>query len=204
MHQTYDTDPLGRNCQSYGNFFGAMGAMFALVLTSVGAAYGMAKAAEGICKSAVNHPRFIMKSMIPIVMAGIGPIYGLVVGVMISDSSQPFGAKYPTFKGFVDLGAGIAVGVSGIAGGYAMGICGDSGVRMSAQSPKAFTAMILVCVFAGAPLLMGLIVALSLNAVSTTAVSCHSVPFNPCCTDFKAMVAYYDQNDALWKCVPDA
>jgi len=41
-----------------------------------------------------------------------------------------------TFRGFVHLGAGLAVGLSGLAAGYAIGIVGDAGVRGTAQQPR--------------------------------------------------------------------
>ena len=40
------------------------------------------------------------------------------------------------FRGFIDLGAGLAVGISGLAAGFAIGIVGDSGVRGTAQQQK--------------------------------------------------------------------
>ncbi len=39
-------------------------------------------------------------------------------------------------RGFIDLGAGLSVGISGLAAGFAIGIVGDSGVRGTAQQPK--------------------------------------------------------------------
>jgi V-type H+-transporting ATPase 16kDa proteolipid subunit len=51
---------------------------------ALGASYGTAKAGVGISASAVMKPEFIMKSTIPVIMAGIIAIYGLVVAVLIS------------------------------------------------------------------------------------------------------------------------
>ena len=50
----------------------------------MGAAYGTAKSGCGISAMAVMKPEFIMKSVIPVVMAGIIAIYGLVVAVLIA------------------------------------------------------------------------------------------------------------------------
>ena len=50
----------------------------------MGASYGTAKAGVGISASAVLKPEFIMKSVIPVIMAGIIAIYGLVVAVLIA------------------------------------------------------------------------------------------------------------------------
>jgi len=67
---------------------------------------------------------------------------------------------HPLFKGFIDMGAGLAVGISGLAAGYAIGIVGDSGVRGTGQQPKLFVGMILILIFAEALGLYGLIVGL--------------------------------------------
>ena len=50
----------------------------------MGAAYGTAKSGTGISAMAVMRPELIMKSIIPVVMAGIIAIYGLVVSVLIA------------------------------------------------------------------------------------------------------------------------
>lgn len=49
-----------------------------------GAAYGTAKSGVGIAAMSVMRPELIMKSIIPVVMAGIIAIYGLVVAVLIA------------------------------------------------------------------------------------------------------------------------
>jgi V-type H+-transporting ATPase proteolipid subunit len=94
-------------------------------------------------------------------MAGIIAIYGLVVAVLIANGLDK--EKYTLFKSFVDLGAGLSVGLSGLAAGFAIGIVGDAGVRGTAQQPKLFVGMILILIFAEVLGLYGLIVALMLN-----------------------------------------
>jgi ATP synthase proteolipid subunit len=51
---------------------------------ALGAAYGTAKSGTGIAAMSVQKPDLIMKSIIPVVMAGIIAIYGLVVSVLIA------------------------------------------------------------------------------------------------------------------------
>ena len=46
------------------------------------------------------------------------------------------------FEGFIQLGAGLSVGLSGLAAGFAIGIVGDAGVRGTAQQPKLFVGMV--------------------------------------------------------------
>ena len=65
--------------------------------SALGAAYGTAKSGTGIAAMSVMRPELIMKSIIPVVMAGIIAIYGLVVSVLIAGAlAEP--AKYPPFK----------------------------------------------------------------------------------------------------------
>merc|ERR1712039_729876 len=104
----------------YTPFFGVMGAASAMIFSSLGAAYGTAKSGTGIAAMSVMRPELIMKSIIPVVMAGIIAIYGVVVAVLISGQLGE-APKYTLYKGFVHLGAGLAVGLS-VAAGYAIGI----------------------------------------------------------------------------------
>ena len=69
----------------------------------------------------------------------------------------------PLYTGFIQLGAGLSVGLAGLAAGFAIGIVGDAGVRGTAQQPKLFVGMILILIFAEVLGLYGLIVALLLN-----------------------------------------
>ena len=39
-------------------------------------------------------------------------------------------------RAFLQLGAGLSVGLSGLAAGFAVGIVGDAGVRGTAQQPR--------------------------------------------------------------------
>ncbi len=95
--------PVTEKCPAYSAFFGAMGATAAVVFSgrlvfylffinsfiffkALGAAYGTAKSGCGISAMAVMRPEFIMKSVIPVVMAGIIAIYGLVVAVLIANN----------------------------------------------------------------------------------------------------------------------
>jgi len=140
------------------------GATSAMVFSAMGAAYGTAKSGTGIAAMAVMRPEAIMKSIIPVVMAGIVAIYGVVVAVLIAGQLEPAGDKYTLYKGFVHLGAGLSVGLSGLAAGYAIGIVGDAGVRGTAQQPRLFVGMILILIFAEVLGLYGLIVAIFLYA----------------------------------------
>ena len=64
-------------------FFAWQGVAASLVFSNLGAAYGTAKAGIGIGSMAVTRPNLVYKSLIPIIMAGILGIYGLIVAVIL-------------------------------------------------------------------------------------------------------------------------
>jgi F0F1-type ATP synthase membrane subunit c/vacuolar-type H+-ATPase subunit K len=78
-------------------------------------------------------------------MAGLVGIYGLVISVLIVDALEEKSALHTNF---LMLGAGLSVGISGLAAGFSIGIIGDAGVRSSAQQPKMFVGMIMLLIFA--------------------------------------------------------
>ena len=83
--------------------------------------------------------------------------------------------QYPAANAYLDLGAGLAVGLSGLAAGIAIGIVGDSGVRAFAQQPRVYVALILILIFAEALGLYGLIVGVVMNGqkLGTGSFTCH-------------------------------
>ncbi|OQV20903.1 putative V-type proton ATPase 16 kDa proteolipid subunit [Hypsibius exemplaris] len=147
-------------CPPYTPFFAVMGVTSAIVFSCLGAAYGTAKSGTGIAAMSVLRPELIIKSIIPVVMAGIIAIYGLVVGVIMVNKIKDGLDLMTSFK---CLGAGLSVGLSGLAAGFAIGIVGDAGVRGTAQQPRLFVGMILILIFAEVLGLYGLIIALIMS-----------------------------------------
>ncbi|KDE06817.1 V-type proton ATPase proteolipid subunit [Microbotryum lychnidis-dioicae p1A1 Lamole] len=156
-------------CPIYAPFFGAMGCTAAIVFTCIGASYGTSKSGVGIAAMGVLRPDLMMKCIVPVVMAGIIAIYGLVVSVLISGDLKSPMALY---TGFIQLGAGLSVGLAGLSAGFAIGIVGDAGVRGVAQQSRVFVGMILILIFAEVLGLYGLIVALILNTRSSDHPAC--------------------------------
>jgi len=147
------------DCDPTSSFFGFMGVTSAIVFANLGAAYGTAKSGVGIMSMGVLRPELMMKSIIPVVMAGVLGIYGLITSVIINEKlNEP--AKYSQYQGFAHLGAGLTVGMSSLAAGLAIGIVGDAGVRANAQQTRLFVGMILILIFAEALGLYGLIIGL--------------------------------------------
>ena len=134
-----------------------MGIAAALVFANLGASYGTAKSAVGISSLAVIDPGKIFQALIPIIMAGILGIYGVIVAVIAK--SKIDGIKNEG-EGYKLLGAGLCCGLSALAAGLAIGVAGDAGVRAYAQTDAIFVGMILILIFAEAIGLYGLIVSI--------------------------------------------
>merc|ERR1711939_1263932 len=152
-------------CPASAPFFGFMGCAAALVFACLGAAYGTAKSGVGVANMGVLHSEMIMKSIIPIIMAGVLGIYGLIVAVLLGagiDGKKAY--NYSSYSGYSALAAGLCCGMAGLSAGIAIGIVGDAGVRANARQPKLFVGVILILIFAEALGLYGLIVALILSS----------------------------------------
>uniref|UniRef100_A0A7N2MK70 V-type proton ATPase proteolipid subunit n=1 Tax=Quercus lobata TaxID=97700 RepID=A0A7N2MK70_QUELO len=169
-------------------FFGFLGAAAALVFSCMGAAYGTAKSGVGVASMGVMRPELVMKSIVPVVMAGVLGIYGLIIAVIISTGINPKAKSYYLFDGYAHLSSGLSCGLAGLSAGMAIGIVGDAGVslgrahffafhgygfvkvntlcgiRANAQQPKLFVGMILILIFAEALALYGLIVGIILSS----------------------------------------
>ena len=138
-----------------------MGIASALVFANLGAAYGTGKSGVGIASlSVIAHER-IFKALIPIIMAGILGIYGVIVAVLINSA---FGeTEWGNYgKGYKIFSGGLCCGLSSLAAGLAIGVAGDAGVRAYAQTDAIFVGMILILIFAECIGLYGMIIAIIL------------------------------------------
>ena len=68
-----------------------MGVASALVFANLGASYGTAKAGVGIASLGVIDGSKVFKALIPIIMAGILGIYGIIVAVLLNSSVSSAG-----------------------------------------------------------------------------------------------------------------
>ncbi len=142
------------------SFFGFIGVACALVFANIGSAYGCAKSGLGISYFGVIKPEGIIKAIIPVIMAGILGIYGLVVSVLLISKIKD--TDYSYYKGYSHLASGLCCGLSSLAAGLAIGIIGDAGVRALAQTDKIFIGMMLMLILAEAIALFGLIISIML------------------------------------------
>jgi len=88
------------------------------------------KSGVGISSLGVIDHTKIFKALIPIIMAGILGIYGIIVSVLLNGSIK---SDTSAKDGYKLLAAGLCCGLSSLAAGLAIGVTGDAGVRAYAQ-----------------------------------------------------------------------
>ena len=78
-----------------------------MILASWGSAWGTWRAGLGVCHMGIDHPAGIVKNIVPIVMAGVLGIYGLIVSVIITQAVSMPGADgantYSTYNGYTHV-----------------------------------------------------------------------------------------------------
>ncbi|KAJ9464779.1 V-type proton ATPase 16 kDa proteolipid subunit [Diplonema papillatum] len=154
-------------CTPLGALFGQLGASAALGLANIGAAYGTVKAGVAVAHLGIVAKNRATRGMVPVIMAGILCIYGLIIAVIISNNVKLTDRTYTLGKGFLHLGAGLAGGFASLAAGFAIGQVGDACAAAYQKTETIFVAMILMLIFAEALGLYGLIVALLMNGKAT-------------------------------------
>eukprot|EP00578_Thalassiosira_sp_NH16_P016574 CAMPEP_0181110476 /NCGR_PEP_ID=MMETSP1071-20121207/18739_1 /TAXON_ID=35127 /ORGANISM="Thalassiosira sp., Strain NH16" /LENGTH=213 /DNA_ID=CAMNT_0023194259 /DNA_START=13 /DNA_END=654 /DNA_ORIENTATION=+ len=124
----------GNQCPSWALSVGYMGVASAAVLSNWGSAWGTWKSGVSLINTGIRHPSSVMKNVIPVVMAGVIGIYGLIIAVILAESIPKPNVdsrenSYSIYTGMAHLCAGLCCGLSGLAAGGCIGIVGEYGVR---------------------------------------------------------------------------
>ena len=67
---------------------GGLGVVCALSFANLGAAFGTAKAGIAIVEVAAEKPELIFRSIIPVVMAGILGMYGMIIAIIMKSNRK--------------------------------------------------------------------------------------------------------------------
>ncbi|EAY18609.1 V-type ATPase, C subunit family protein [Trichomonas vaginalis G3] len=145
---------------------GYVGIACALSFTSLGSAYGTFKSAIGLFKVCSEHPELFYRSMMPVIMAGIVGIYGLVAAII---SSTNIHYPFSQFKSYAIFSGGLCVGLAGLASGCAIGIAGDVSCRAMSSHPELFMGAMLILIFGEVLGLYGFIISMILSGKSVLA-----------------------------------
>jgi ATP synthase proteolipid subunit len=79
---------------------GYLGASACMILSSWGSAWGTWRAGLGVCHMGIDHPGGIMKGIIPVVMAGVLGIYGLIVAVILTQAVVAPSDNHNTYSSY--------------------------------------------------------------------------------------------------------
>jgi ATP synthase proteolipid subunit len=81
-----------------------------MILASWGSAWGTWRAGLGVCQMGIDHPKGVIKNIVPIVMAGVLGIYGLIVSVIITQAITSPGGDgsntYSVYNGYTHVSFG--------------------------------------------------------------------------------------------------
>ena len=142
-------------------------------------------------QSGIKSPDLVWRNLIPVVMAGVNGIYGLITSiVLVGAISAPKDGGYNVYSlytGCAHLAAGVCCGLSGLGSGACIGVAGDAAImacgaydveskkirsgmramrgdkKKGGGAEKLFVAMVLIQVFAGNIALYGLIASIILS-----------------------------------------
>ena len=153
--------------ESSAVFYGLMGAGSALALSCAGAAFGTAKAANFRTQNdrqTINVQDFVTSensqpglfiSTIPIIIAGVLAIYGLIYSVIVLAAVPA--EDYSDSRGYAQFVGGITVGLCCLASGLAVGMVGNRGLRALTENKSSPLQVIINLVYCEALGLYGLI-----------------------------------------------
>ena len=82
----------------------------------------------------ISKPEIIIKSVIPVIMAGILGIYGLIVAVILKQNIKQ--ESYTMFDGWKHLASGLCCGLSSLGAGIAIGIAVNADVKALGQQER--------------------------------------------------------------------
>ncbi|KAL0726139.1 hypothetical protein Bca4012_022232 [Brassica carinata] len=102
---------------------------------------GAAKSGVGVASMGVMRPELVMKSIVPVVMAGV---YGLIIAVIISTAPRLNLTTFSTDMHISRLASLVALLLEWPPLVLLVML---AGVRANAQQPKLFVGMILILIF---------------------------------------------------------
>merc|ERR1712137_18739 len=138
--------------------YGLLGAAGSLIFSGAGAAYGTFKSAKGMTKAEKKGSFVSAKVFVPVVIAGVLAIYGLIYSVIVSGQVNDEG--YTMDQGYAAFAGGLGVGLSCLVAGIAVGVIAESGIPSAMESTRNFIGLCLLLIYAEAIGLYGLIFSL--------------------------------------------
>nr|CCA20727.1 H or Na translocating Ftype putative [Albugo laibachii Nc14] len=150
-----------------------MGVAFGLTFSIIGAAWGIFLTGSSLLGASVKSPRVRSKNLVSIIFCEATAIYGVIIAIILQSKmnqpalrqsgDEPMNEASLSFAAYAVFGSGLAVGLTNIASGVAVGIAGSSCVLADAQNSSLYVKVLIVEIFASALGIFGVIVGIILS-----------------------------------------
>ncbi|EEA08175.1 vacuolar ATP synthase proteolipid subunit protein, putative [Cryptosporidium muris RN66] len=149
--------------------FAYFGVAMCLILSGLGAGWGIFTTGSSLVGASVKSPRIRSKNLISIIFCEATAIYGVIATFLLAARvrslpdveipPEPTGWVAESIQAsWIILTSGLTIGLSNLFSGISVGITGSSAALCDAQKAELFPKMLVVEIFASALSLFGMIV----------------------------------------------
>lgn len=95
-----------------------------ITLAGFGSSFGTAKSGVGMATGGLINAAPLTKLTLPVIMAGVLAIYGLITLLVINTKVNAYKYGMPLYVGYSHFAAGACNGIASLSAGIAIGVAG--------------------------------------------------------------------------------